>query len=44
MQGIDLAGRGELPLYEYLYRCIRNQVVTGAIAAGERLPSRRVLA
>ena len=44
MQGIDLTGRGELPLYEYLYRCIRNQVVTGAIAAGERLPSRRVLA
>ena len=44
MQGIDLTGRGELPLYEYLYRCIRDQVVTGQIAADERLPSRRTLA
>ena len=44
MQGIDLTGRGELPLYEYLYRCIRDQVVAGQIAAGERLPSRRTLA
>lgn len=44
MQGIDLTGRGELPLYEYLYRCIRDQVMAGQIAAGERLPSRRTLA
>ncbi len=44
MRGIDLTGRGELPLYEYLYRCIRDQVVTGEIAAEERLPSRRTLA
>ncbi|WP_130812347.1 PLP-dependent aminotransferase family protein [Olsenella sp. Marseille-P4559] len=44
MQGIDLTGRGGLPLYEHLYRCIRDQVVTGGIAAGERLPSRRALA
>ena len=44
MQGIDLTGREELPLYEYLYRCIRDQVVAGQIAAGERLPSRRTLA
>ena len=44
MRGIDLTGRGELPLYEYLYRCIRDQVVTGEIAAEERLPSRRALA
>ena len=44
MQGIDLTGRGELPLYEYLYRCIRDQVVTGQVAADERLPSRRTLA
>ncbi|MCI2086471.1 MAG: PLP-dependent aminotransferase family protein [Olsenella sp.] len=44
MRGIDLTGRGELPLYEHLYRCIRDQVVTGEIAAEERLPSRRTLA
>lgn len=44
MRGIDLTGRGGLPLYEYLYRCIRDQVVTGEIAAEERLPSRRTLA
>lgn len=44
MQGIDLDKRGELPLYEYLYRSIRDQVVDGRIASEERLPSRRALA
>ena len=32
------------PKYEYLYRCIRRDVRTGALPAGTRLPSRRTLA
>ena len=31
--------RGTLPLYEYLYRCIRSDILDGTLAAGERLPS-----
>ena len=36
--------RGGLPLYEYLYRCIRRDILSGALAAGEQLPSKRALA
>ena len=36
--------RGGLPLYEYLYRCIRGDILSGTLAAGERLPSKRRLA
>ena len=36
--------RGTLSLYEYLYRCIRRDILSGALAAGERLPSKRTLA
>ena len=36
--------RGDLSLYEYLYRCIRRDILSGALAAGERLPSKRALA
>jgi len=36
--------RGELPLYEYLYRRIRQDILDGTLAAGERLPSKRALA
>ena len=36
--------RGDLSLYEYLYRCIRQDILSGALAAGERLPSKRALA
>lgn len=36
--------RGGLPLYEYLYRRIREDVLSGALAEGERLPSKRALA
>ena len=36
--------RGTLPLYEYLYRCIRRDILSGALAAGEQLPSKRALA
>ena len=40
----SLEERGSLPLYEYLYRCIREDILDGTLAAGERLPSKRALA
>lgn len=36
--------KGELSLYEYLYRCIRSDIETGVIAPGEKLPSKRSFA
>ena len=40
----SLEARGGLPLYEYLYRCIRRDILDGTLAADERLPSKRALA
>lgn len=40
----DLDKREKLSLYEYLYRCIRTDILTGRIKAGEKLPSKRELA
>ena len=36
--------RGTLPLYEYLYRCIRGDILSGTLHTHERLPSKRALA
>ena len=36
--------RGGLPLYEYLYRRIREDILSGVLPAGTRLPSKRALA
>ena len=33
-----------LPLYESLYRCIRADILSGALAPGDKLPSKRALA
>ena len=33
-----------VPLYEALYRCIRGDILSGALKPGERLPSKRALA
>ena len=33
-----------IPLYEALYRCIRQDILTGKLQAGEKLPSKRALA
>ena len=33
-----------VPLYEALYRCIREDILSGTLAAGEKLPSKRALA
>ena len=36
--------RGSLSLYEYLYQCIRRDILSGALPAGTQLPSKRALA
>lgn len=33
-----------MPLYEALYRCIREDIITGVLQPGARLPSKRALA
>lgn len=33
-----------VPLYEALYRCIREDILSGALRPGEKLPSKRALA
>ena len=33
-----------VPLYEALYRCIRGDILSGKLSAGEKLPSKRSLA
>ena len=40
----DLEHRGGLPLYDYLYRCIKEDILAGRLRPGERLPSKRSLA
>ncbi len=40
----DLSERGGLPLYEYLYRMIKRDILQGAVKPGEKLPSKRTLA
>ncbi len=44
MLDYDLAKRGSNSLYEYLYQCIRDDILSGAITAHEHLPSKRALA
>lgn len=40
----DLSQRGNIPLYDYLYQCIREDIINGKLQPGERLPSKRTLA
>ena len=40
----SMENRGDLPLYAYLYRCIRSDILGGTLHADERLPSKRQLA
>lgn len=44
MLDYNLDNRGEASLYEYLYQCICTDIKDGAIAAHERMPSKRALA
>ena len=34
----------KIPLYEQLYRAVRQDIMSGALKGGERLPSKRKLA
>lgn len=36
-----LTKTGGVSLYEQLYRCIKADILTGRLAAGEKLPSKR---
>jgi len=40
----DLEKRGQKPIYEYLYECVREDVLRGILKAGEKLPSKRAMA
>lgn len=40
----DLAQRDTLSLYEYLYRCIKKDILEGVLAENSRLPSKREFA
>ncbi len=40
----SLSNRNGLPIYEYLYRCIRTDILSGRLSPGERMPSKRLLA
>lgn len=40
----SMENRDGLPLYEYLYRCIRRDILAGTLTVDERLPSKRALA
>ncbi len=40
----DLSKRGALPIYEFLYRCIKKDICSGKISSNEKLPSKRTLA
>ena len=33
-----------IPLYEHLYRCIRDDILSGHLTPGSKLPSKRALA
>ncbi len=44
MRAYDFSKKGKLTLYEYLYECIKKDILTGQIATGEKLPSKRELA
>lgn len=40
----DLHSRGELSLFEFLYRSIKHDILTGQLQPSERLPSKRTFA
>lgn len=40
----DLTNHGKIPMYEYLYQLIREDILAGRLKKDERLPSKRTLA
>ena len=44
MYRYKLAGQNDKPVYELLYEYIRNDILTGKLVSGDRLPSKRNMA
>lgn len=44
MRTYVLDSTGKMPLYEQLYRAMKEDILSGAIGGGEKLPSKRALA
>ena len=40
----NIQDRGDIPRYAYLYQCIRQDILSGILKKGEKLPSKRTLA
>lgn len=40
----DLTARGKLSKYEYLYQCLKGDILSGKLSEGEKMPSKRQLA
>lgn len=40
----DLSKRGKLTMYEYLYQCIKADIIAGRLSCSQKLPSKRKLA
>lgn len=40
----DLESRGQNSIYEYIYKCIREDILNGTLKEGDRLPSKREFA
>lgn len=40
----DLEKKGDKPIYEYIYGCIRDDIRCGVLRSGDKLPSRRQMA
>ena len=40
----DMGARGGLSRYDYLYRCIKEDILSGRLRPEEKLPSKRGLA
>ena len=40
----NFTNTGSDSLYEYLYKCIKKDILSGKIKAGEKLPSKRMFA
>lgn len=39
----DFDQRGDLPKYEYLYQCLKTDIINGILSRGQKMPSKREL-
>ena len=40
----DFSQRGKISKYEYLYQCLKSDIINGVLSEGEKMPSKRELA